>query len=91
MGRRLFLHNDSDNVAVALESLKAGDIVEVEVGGGTYKIELREDIPYGHKVAIRDLERGSKIIKYGEVIGVATEDIAMGSHVHVHNIKSLRY
>jgi altronate dehydratase len=74
-----------------LESLKAGDIVEVEVGGGTYKIELREDIPYGHKVAIRDLERGSKIIKYGEVIGVATEDIAMGSHVHVHNIKSLRY
>ncbi|KYH41673.1 MAG: flagellar protein FlgA [Candidatus Bathyarchaeota archaeon B26-2] len=57
----------------------------------TYKIELREDIPYGHKVAIRDIERGSKIIKYGEVIGVATEDIAVGSHVHIHNIKSLRY
>lgn len=91
MGRRLFLHNGSDNVAVALENLKAGDVVEVKVREKTYKIELREDIPYGHKVAIRDIERGSKIIKYGEVIGVATEDIAVGSHVHIHNIKSLRY
>jgi len=87
----LFLHNGSDNVAVALENLKAGDVVEVKVREKTYKIELREDIPYGHKVAIRDIERGSKIIKYGEVIGVATEDIAVGSHVHIHNIKSLRY
>ena len=46
------------------------------------------DIPAGHKIALRDISRGEKIIKYGEVIGVAKEDIKKGEWVHVHNVKS---
>lgn len=46
------------------------------------------DIPAGHKLAVRDISRGEKIIKYGEIIGVATTDIKRGEWVHVHNVKS---
>ncbi len=46
------------------------------------------NIPAGHKIALKDISRGEKIIKYGEVIGVAKEDIKKGDWVHVHNVKS---
>jgi len=91
MKKLLFVHDSADNVAVALKDLKPGEIVEVKINGESRKIEIKENIPYGHKVALQDIPRDSKVIKYGEVIGVATEDISMGSHVHTHNIKSLRY
>ena len=91
MKRTLFIHDDADNVAVALADLKAEDTVEVKIAGELKSIKIKEKIPYGHKVAIKDVQKGSKIIKYGEVIGVATKDIPIGSHVHTHNIKSLRY
>ncbi len=91
MRKRLFIHNNADNVAVALADLKAEDTIEVEINGRSHKIRLKENIPYGHKVALLDIKKGSKVIKYGEVIGMATKDIPIGSHVHTHNIKSLRY
>jgi len=87
----LFIHDESDNVAVALRDLAPGEILEIEIGSKTEKIEVKEPIPFGHKIAIRDIEKGSNIIKYGEVIGIATDKIVKGSHVHVHNIRSLRY
>ena len=46
------------------------------------------NIPAGHKIAIKDVKKGEKVIKYGEVIGVAKEDIKTGDWVHVHNVKS---
>jgi altronate dehydratase small subunit len=91
MRKLLFIHNSADNVAVALADLKAEDTVEVKINSTLRKIKLKEDIPYGHKVALLDIEKGSKVIKYGEVIGIATENILEGSHVHIHNVKSLRY
>lgn len=91
MRKLLFIHDSADNVALALADLKTGDTVEVKINGKSRKIEIKENIPYGHKVAIINIKKGSKIIKYGEVIGVATEDISIGSHVHTHNIESLRY
>ena len=51
---------------------------------------LTEDIPFGHKVALTDIPRGTPVLKYGEQIGLATHDIARGQHVHVHNIESTR-
>lgn len=45
------------------------------------------NVPFGHKVANATIEEGQPIIKYGVVIGVATQDIACGAHVHVHNIR----
>lgn len=43
--------------------------------------------PAGHKMAIKPIPAGSPIIKYGFAIGIATQDIAPGEHVHIHNVK----
>lgn len=78
--------SERDSVAVALRSLKKGDPVAL----GSTVLKLVDDIPMYHKFALRDIRRGEKVIKYGESIGEATEDIAAGGYVHVHNVKSLR-
>jgi altronate dehydratase small subunit len=78
-----------DNVATALGKLKKGESVTIKNGEGR-TISPNQDIPYGHKIAIRDIKKGEHIMKYGEVIGGATSDISEGDHVHVHNIESLR-
>ena len=76
---------ERDNVAVALVPLTAGETVEVE----THAVTLKTDVPAGHKVALYDLKAGDHVIKYGFPIGYAKEDIAAGSHVHVHNLHTL--
>ncbi len=77
------LHGD-DNVLVARTTARAGEPVEVE--GGI--VELARDIPLAHKIARRPISKGEVILKYGMPIGIATEAIAAGAHVHVHNIRS---
>ena len=42
----------------------------------------------GHKYAVYDIKKGEKIIKYGQVIGIATDDISKDDHVHSHNMKT---
>lgn len=74
-----------DMVAVALRPLKAGETVEY--GGGS--ITLKEDLPMGHKAALRDIRKGEPVIKYGYPIGEATEDIPAGAHIHTHNLHTL--
>ncbi len=80
--------NDEDNVATALEPLKAGTEVSVKIHGHIERIRLVSDIPMGHKVALKDMEKGEAVIKYGEPIGRSTARIAQGEHVHVHNVAS---
>lgn len=75
-----------DNVATALEPLDAGRQLSRE---GTSVI-VRDAIPRGHKVALTAIAAGAAVIKYGSSIGVATEDIAAGAHVHTHNVSSAR-
>lgn len=78
-----------DNVAIAIYPLHAGeDAVCTAPDGSEATIPLTQDIPLFHKIARRDIACGEKIMKYGEFIGVATQDIARGSHVHVHNCES---
>ena len=48
------------------------------------------NVPYGHKIAVKDIKKGEQITKYGEEIGVATHDIKFGEYVHVHNLDSMR-
>ena len=74
-----------DMVAVALKPLKAGDTVPA----GDGEIVLKEDIPMGHKAALRDIRKGEAVIKYGFPIGEATEDIPVGAHVHTNNLRTL--
>jgi altronate hydrolase len=72
--------NNIDNVAVALCDLYKG---EVYAG-----VVLQSNIAKGHKFALVAIKKGENVIKYGNPIGYATADIAEGSHVHVHNVKT---
>lgn len=84
----IFLVLDAaDNVAVALKPSKKGDMALLSSGD---TISLSCDIPFAHKIAVRQIKDGQPVIKYGEIIGVATCDIQPGDHAHVHNIRSLR-
>lgn len=83
--REVLKISPGDSVAVALVPLKAGDTVEVD--GET--ITLLDDVPAGHKVALRAMRTGEHVIKYGFSIGEAKTDIPQGSHVHVHNLHTL--
>ncbi len=74
----------SDNVAVALDDLKKGTTISV----GDETIVLLEDIARGHKIALKDLETGQAVIKYGNHIALASKDIRAGEWVHVHNAKT---
>ena len=55
---------------------------------GETQVPLDRDLGLGHKIALRDIEPGEKILKFGFPIGSATMAIAAGAHVHVHNMKS---
>jgi altronate hydrolase len=74
-----------DDVAVALRDLAAGERVDVDAA----TIELRESIPRGHKCALRPINLGAPVRKYGQIIGRATADIETGAHVHTHNVSTL--
>ena len=76
--------NQNDNVAVALRPIAAGETLQV--GGAA--VTTTEEIPQGHKFALRPIQAGEEVVKYGFRIGFAKEDIPTGSWVHVHNVKT---
>lgn len=76
--------SELDNVAVALHPIAAGE----EITAGGISVKALEDIPQGHKIALRPIEKGENIIKYGFPIGHATEAAAPGSWMHTHNVKT---
>ncbi len=82
--------DSKDNVAVAIEPIKAGDAVTYLCGGGEVQLTAQQDITIYHKLAVRDIAKGEPIVKYGEHIGVAISDIKAGEHVHVHNVEGHR-
>jgi len=69
-----------DNVAVAVRAIAPGTAIAAE------NVTALDAIPFGHKIATRPIAKGEPVRKYGQVIGVATEDIAPGRHVHVQNV-----
>ncbi len=81
-----------DNVATVLDNVSCGDriLVKFTDSASILTIESRENIPFGFKVALKNIQRGEYVIKYGEVIGRATEFIGEGHLVHVHNVEGLR-
>lgn len=83
--RRYVVVDDRDNVATVVETLRKGEVVEVDGVG----LRLLRDIPEGHKFALTKIPRGSYVVKYGEWIGRATADIAAGDHAHVHNVEDI--
>ncbi len=79
-----------DNVATALRRLEQGTSVHLETEDSSLDIVLCQTVPFGHKFALKDIEPGEPIIKYGETIGLATRKIMKGEHTHVHNVEGLR-
>lgn len=79
-----------DNVATALHQLEPGMSIRLEIEAGIVDIKISQTIPAGHKFALKDIEAGGSIIKYGEVIGRATKRILRGEHTHIHNVEGLK-
>ncbi|HTW97942.1 MAG TPA: SAF domain-containing protein, partial [Acidimicrobiales bacterium] len=73
--------NPSDNVAVAMRDLAAGERL------GIGDLATASAVPRGHKVAIAEIAPGERVFKYGQVIGLATAPIRGGDHVHSHNLE----
>ena len=87
-------HEHEDNVAVVVvEDLTAGTRARgvVTHDDSTFEIEVRADVPIGHKVALQDFAEGDTAIKYGEDIGKIVAPISKGDHVHTHNLKTKRW
>jgi altronate dehydratase small subunit len=85
------LMKDSDNVATCISAISKGEQVTVTASSGTSRVvTAAADIPYGHKIAVQDLRPGDAVRKYAEIIGESTAPIAVGDHVHVHNVGSMR-
>ena len=80
--RKVLILDERDNIAVCLVDLAQGETIEQD----ELQITTLNTIPRGHKIATRPIAKGEGIIKYGERMGHAIEPIAIGEHVHVHNI-----
>ena len=80
----LRLHGD-DNVVVAIRAITENEEVHSET------ITSRTAVPEGHKIATKPIAKGETVIKYGQIIGVATADIQVGDHVHTHNMGMYNY
>jgi (2R)-sulfolactate sulfo-lyase subunit alpha len=88
------VHSPKDNVGVVVvEGLRAGTdmlgvITETDKA---LKLKASDDIPIGHKVALKPLKKGDTVFKYGVDIGRMTADAAAGEHVHVQNLRTKRW
>ena len=82
--------DEEDNVATATSNVSQGEAVEVLSPEGAVILgpKTLDAIPFGHKVALVELESGDTVIKYGETIGVASRPIRVGEWVHTHNVES---
>ncbi|HUG21099.1 UxaA family hydrolase [Piscinibacter sp.] len=88
------LHDAKDTVAVVVvEGVKAGAELEgwIMDEDKSTSVQARQDIPIGHKVALKDMNPGDTVWKYGVDMGKVTAPIKAGEHAHVHNIKTKRW
>lgn len=88
------VHDEGDSVGVVVvEGLKAGTKLTGWIMDQDKLIEFdaKNDIPIGHKLAVKAIGNGDTIIKYGVDIGKAVKAIGPGEHLHVHNVKTKRW
>ncbi len=91
---QLLVHDHRDNVGVVVvENLKSGTDILGVVTEDNSEIHAvcNQDVPIGHKVALRDLAVGDSVTKYGQDIGRVVAPIRRGDHVHTHNLKTKRW
>ncbi|WP_287582291.1 UxaA family hydrolase [Candidatus Borrarchaeum sp.] len=81
--KQVILVNSKDNVVTAVSEILENTTISVN----DQTITVKQSISFGHKIAIDDIKKGEDIIKYGESVGMAKEDIAQGGWVHTHNVE----
>ena len=90
----LIIHDEKDNVAVVVIDKTSKNqecncwIMENDK---SVKIQSKNEIPLGHKIAMIDFKEGDTILKYGHDIGKVVKSIKKGEHVHVHNVKTKKW
>ncbi|HEX3916450.1 MAG TPA: UxaA family hydrolase [Caulobacteraceae bacterium] len=91
---QLLVHDHHDNVGVVVvEGLTAGTdmLCVITEDNSDFHAVANQDVPIGHKVALKDLAVGDTVIKYGQDIGRVVAPIRKGDHVHTHNLKTKRW
>jgi len=91
---QLLVHEKADNVGVVVvEGLKAGTemLCVVTHDNTSFKLKAEDDVPIGHKIALKDIAEGDTAIKYGEDIGKFVGAVKKGKHVHTQNLKTKRW
>ena len=80
-----------DTVAVAIEPIEKNSTAYIRLKDNSLmEVGVLDTIPIYHKFAIKDVNKGCPVVKYGEHIGVAASNIKVGNHVHTHNVESHR-
>ena len=87
------VHGETDTVGVVVADVKKGQRLTGwnMAHDSTLQMKARDGIPLGHKIALADITKGGRVIKYGEPIGNASKAIKSGQHVHTHNLKTARW
>ncbi len=88
------VHDENDSVGVVVvEGVKSGQELTgwIMDQDKEIKVSAKNDIPIGHKLAIRELKANETVVKYSVDIGWAVAAIKVGEHAHVHNIKTKRW
>ena len=79
-----------DNVATVLRPVESGEAIRVRCGLEVIEIIAVHAIPLCHKISLGPIAAGADVMKYGQPIGRASASIAVGHHVHIHNMRSAR-
>ena len=90
----IIIHDENDNVGVVvIDSTKKDQEYNCWImeGDKNAKIHSINNIPLGHKIALKDFKEGDTILKYGHDIGKVVASIKKGDHVHVHNVKTKKW
>ena len=88
--KELLIMDLNDNIGIIKQEVSKGQKIEIQNPDLKDLIEAKEDIPFGFKIAIKEINQKDIIYKYGEAIGVASAPISKGEMVHVHNVEGLR-
>ena len=90
----IIIHDEKDNVGVVvIEKITLNQDCNCWImeNDKSVKIQSKNDIQLGHKIAMVDLNEGDTILKYGHDIGKVIKSIKKGEHVHVHNVKTKKW
>lgn len=87
---RIIILNSKDNVGIIKKDVSPGEKIIINKEKFQNLIEVKDNIPYRFKIALKNIDIGETIIKSGEIIGKAKKEIQKGEMVHVHNIEGSR-